>query len=105
LALRLLIGASAIFVVLTAGLYAWTLSWAGLFPRDGPTLIVGRDFLNFWMYGRAARTADPSRFYDPLAYRDALAALLGPAELVLSAERHAGRRAFGRLPYLAALLC
>jgi hypothetical protein len=68
-ALRLLIGASAGFVVLTAALYAWMISWAGPFPRDGSTLVVGRDFLNFWMYGRAAWTPDPSRFYDPLLYR------------------------------------
>jgi Glycosyltransferase family 87 len=108
-ALRLLIGASAIFVVLTAGLYVWTLSWAGPFPRDGSTLVVGRDFLNFWMYGRAAWAADPGRFYDPLAYRDALAALLGadypgqnwsypPSVMLVAAP-------FGRLPYLAALVC
>ena len=53
-ALRLLIGASAVFVVLTAGLYAWTISWMWPFPRDGSTLVVGRDFLNFWMYGQTA---------------------------------------------------
>jgi hypothetical protein len=76
-ALRLLIGASACFVVLTACLYAWMISWAGPFPRDGSSLVVGRDFLSFWMYGRAAWTPDPSRFYDPLLYKDALAALLG----------------------------
>ena len=107
--LRLLIGASAGFVVLTAALYAWMISWAGPFPRDGSTLVVGRDFLNFWMYGRAAWTPDPSRFYDPLLYRDALAALLGagypgqnwsyPPSVMLAAAL------FGRLPYLAALLC
>jgi hypothetical protein len=60
-ALRLLIGASAVFVVLTAGLYAWTISWMWPFPRDGSTLVVGRDFLNFWMYGQTAWTPDPSR--------------------------------------------
>jgi Glycosyltransferase family 87 len=108
-ALRLLIGASAGFVVLTAALYAWMISWTGPFPRDGSTLVVGRDFLNFWMYGRAAWTPDPSRFYDPLLYRDALAALLGagypgqnwsyPPSVMLAASL------FGRLPYLAALLC
>jgi hypothetical protein len=76
-ALRLLIGASAGFVVLTAALYAWMISWGGPFPRDGSSLVVGRDFLNFWMSGRAAWTPDPSRFYDPFLYRDALAALLG----------------------------
>ena len=107
-ALRLLIGASAGFVVLTACLYAWMISWTGPFPRDGSTLVIGRDFLNFWMYGRAGWTPDPSRFYDPLLYRDALAALLGagypgqnwsyPPSVMLVAAL------FGRLPYLAALL-
>lgn len=108
-ALRLLIGASACFVALTACLYVWMISWAGPFPRDGSSLVVGRDFLNFWMYGRAAWTPDPSRFYDPLLYKDALAALLGaaypgqnwsyPPSIMLAAA------AFGRLPYLVALLC
>jgi hypothetical protein len=107
-ALRLLIGASATFVVLTAILYAWSISWTGPFPRDGSTLVVGRDFLNFWMYGRAAWTPDPSRFYDPLVYRDVLVALLGadypgqnwsyPPSIMLVAAL------FGRLPYLTALL-
>ena len=108
-ALRLLIGAGACFAVLTACLYAWMISWAGPFPRDGSSLVVGRDFLNFWMYGRSAWTPDPSRFYDPLLYKDALAALLGtgypgqnwsyPPSIMLAAA------AFGRLPYLVALLC
>jgi hypothetical protein len=108
-ALRLLIGASAIFVVLTAGLYAWTISWTWPFPRDGSTLVVGRDFLNFWMYGRTAWTPYPSRFYEHQLYRDALAVLLGPdypgqnwsypPSIMLVAAL------FGRLPYLAALLC
>ena len=96
-AVRLLIGASAIFVVLTAGLYAWTLSSAGPFRRDGSTLIVGRDFLNFWMYGaggmdgrsepllRSARLSGRAR--GPVGRR------LSRPELVLSDERHAGRRA------------
>jgi hypothetical protein len=101
-ALRLLIGASAGFVMLTAALYAWMISWGGPFPRDGSNLVVGRDFLNFWMYRRAAWTPDPSRFYDPLLYRDALAALLGaghpgqnwsyPPSVMLAAAL------FGRLP-------
>ncbi len=61
------------------------------------------------MYGRAAWMPDPGRFYNPQVYNDALAALLGPGypgqnwsyppTIMLVAA------GFGRLPYLAALLC
>src|SRR5205085_12196975 len=36
------------------GAYLATVNWAWPFPRDSSTLIVGRDFLNLWMYGRVA---------------------------------------------------
>jgi hypothetical protein len=108
-ALRLLTWASGGFVVVTAVYYVATISWVGPIPRDATTLVVGRDFLNFWMYGRAAWMPDPSRFYDPQLYRDALTALLGagypgqnwsyPPSIMLIAAP------FGRLPYLAALGC
>jgi hypothetical protein len=104
-----LIGAGAIFAALAAIRYGWTISWVEPIPRDGSTLVVGRDFLNFWMYGRAAWMPDPGRFYDPQIYNDALAALLGPGypgqnwsyppSIMLVAAW------FGRLPYLPALLC
>lgn len=106
-ALRVLLGAGTIFAVLTAGYYVWSASWSSPFPRDGSTLVVGRDFLNFWMYGRAAWTPDPGRLYDVTLYRDALAAFLGdhypgqnwsyPPSIMLIAAW------FGRLPYLSAL--
>ena len=77
-------------------------------PRDSTGLVIGRDFLNFWMYGRAAALPDPQRFYDPLVYARELRALLWPdyAEqnfsypptiMLLAAP-------FGRLPYMPALL-
>ena len=50
----------ALFAI-TSIAYAWTIDWRGAIPRDGTTLAVGRDFLNFWMYGRAAVSADPGR--------------------------------------------
>ena len=75
---RMLAVLAVFFAVVSAGGYLYTLSWNGDFPRDGTTLVVGRDFLNFWMYGRAAPSADPSRFYDVAEYHRALAALLGP---------------------------
>jgi hypothetical protein len=109
IAVRTLTWASAVFAALTAIHYVCTISWVQPFPRDATTLVVGRDFLNFWMYGRAAWMDEPSRFYDLHAYHGALAELLGPgypgqnwsyppSVLLLAAP-------FGRLPYFAALLC
>ncbi|HLN08847.1 MAG TPA: glycosyltransferase family 87 protein [Xanthobacteraceae bacterium] len=69
---------SAAFVVMAAVRYLSTISWVDHFPRDATTLVVGRDFLNFWMYGLAAATPDPGRWYDPAIYNGELAALLGP---------------------------
>jgi hypothetical protein len=69
---------AAFFAAVAAGGYLYTLSGSTPFPRDGTSLVVGRDFLNFWMYGRAAPSADPNRFYDLAEYHRALAALLGP---------------------------
>jgi hypothetical protein len=93
----------------TIAAYACTTDWSGTIPRDGTTLAVGRDFLNLWMYGRAAGSADPGRFYDLAAYHDALRSLLGmeldgqnwsypPSIMFLAAP-------FGQLGYLAALAC
>src|SRR5829696_7756928 len=75
--IRALAALATFFVVLAAGGYLYTVSWTES-PHDGTSLVVGRDFLNFWMYGRAAPTADPSRFYDFAEYHRALEALLGP---------------------------
>jgi hypothetical protein len=97
----------AFFVVVAAGAYAYTLDWHLPFPRDGTTLVVGRDFLNFWMYGRAASSAHPGAWYDPHIYNTMLAALLGgnypgqnwsypPTLMLLMAP-------FARLGYLPAL--
>ncbi|MEA2870291.1 MAG: hypothetical protein QOH67_267 [Hyphomicrobiales bacterium] len=68
----------AFFGAVAAGGYLYTMSWSTPFPRDGTSLVAGRDFLNVWMYGRAATEADPSRFYDAGLYARALEALLGP---------------------------
>lgn len=97
----------AFFVIVAAAAYAYTLNWRLPFPRDGTTLVVGRDFLNFWMYGRAAATPDPGAWYDPHTYNTMLAALLGdnypgqnwsypPTLMLLMAP-------FARLGYLPAL--
>jgi hypothetical protein len=106
--IRILTIASGIFVVLTAIVYFWKISWVSPIPRDATTLVVGRDFLNFWMYGRAAWLPDPHRFYDPQAYNAVLFAFLGPdypgqnwsyppSVMLIAAP-------FGRLGYFQALL-
>jgi glycosyl transferase family 87 len=92
----------------TALAYLTTISWVAPIPRDSTGLVVGRDFLNFWMYGRAAALPDPQRFYDPLVYARELSELLWPdypeqnfsyppTIMLIVAP-------FGRLPYMPALL-
>jgi hypothetical protein len=95
------------FCLVAIAVYAWLLPPATPFPRDGSGLIVGRDFLNFWMYGRAATSAQPWAWYDLATYQRAIAALLGPGYpgqnwsyppsiMLLAAP-------FGRMGYLPAL--
>ena len=95
------------FVVVALGAYIYTLDIRPLFPRDGTTLVVGRDFLNFWMYGRAAQLPNPGQWYDPQLYNNVLATFLGgdypgqnwsypPIIMLLMAP-------FGALGYLPAL--
>jgi hypothetical protein len=97
----------AFFLVASAGVYLWKLDGGLPFPRDGSTLVVGRDFLNFWMYGRAAMLPDPGRWYDAALYQEALTGLLGagypgqnwsypPSVMLVAAP-------FGFLGYLQAL--
>lgn len=106
-AIRVLTVASVIFAALTAAVYAWKVVWIGPIPRDATSLVVGRDFLNFWMYGRAAWLPDPGRYYDPHVYNNFLTTFLGPdypgqnwsypPSLMLLAAP------FGRLGYFTAL--
>lgn len=107
-ALKALVLLGAFFFVAVAAAYCLTLSWGEPIPRDATSLVVGRDYMNFWMYGRAAATADPGRFYDPALYNETLRALLGPnyfghnwsyppSVMLIAAP-------FGRLPYLPGLL-
>ncbi|HEV7634500.1 MAG TPA: glycosyltransferase family 87 protein [Bradyrhizobium sp.] len=74
-ALLLLGGALFALTMLT---YFCTTDWTSPFPRDRATLVLGRDFLNLWMYGRAVLDLDPARFYDLATYNAELAKLLGP---------------------------
>jgi hypothetical protein len=98
----------AVFFALSVIAYVATLTWTGALPHDSTGLVVGRDFLNFWMYGRAVESAHPALFYDPHVYNHALQALLGadyipqrwsyPPSIMLVAVP------FGQLGYLPALL-
>jgi hypothetical protein len=72
----LLLGGALFTLALLA--YACTTNWTWPFPRDNVTLVLGRDFLNLWMYGRAIADTDPARFYDIVTYNAELAKLLGP---------------------------
>lgn len=107
--IRILTVASVLCAALVAIVYVLKITWAAPIPRDATTLVVGRDFLNFWMYGRAAWLPNPSRFYDPQIYNAALTALLGPdypgqnwsyppSVMLIAAP-------FGLLGYFPALLC
>jgi hypothetical protein len=107
--IRVLTTAAVICAVLIAALYARNISWVAPIPREGTTGVVGRDFVNFWMYGRAAWLADPGRFYDAHIYNEMLPTFLGvnfpgqiwlyPPSIMLIAAP------FGRLSYVPALLC
>ena len=98
---------AAVFFALAAVLYISSVSWTSALPRDYLGLAIGRDFLNFWMYGRAALEADPGRLYDVGLYNAALRALAGgdypgqtwsyPPSVMLVAFP------FGHLGYLPAL--
>jgi hypothetical protein len=70
---------AAIVFLLAAALYVTSLTGGGAFPRDIMNFVAGRDFLNVWMYGRAAFESDPGRFYNVDIYNAALRALLGGA--------------------------
>jgi hypothetical protein len=100
---------STFFFAAAAIAYFATISWVDPIPRDGTTLVVGRDFLNYWMYGRVAGTPDPGRFYDLATYNGELAALVGPGYLGQNLPNPPSFMLlawpFARLTYLPALLC
>jgi hypothetical protein len=76
--LRALLLLGGALFALTLVTYLFTTHWVSPFPRDKATLVLGRDFLNLWMYGRAVFDIDPARFYDVATYNAELARLLGP---------------------------
>lgn len=89
--------------------HLYKISWVDPISPDATILIVGRDFLNFWMYGRAALTPDPGRFYDFDLYNRELSLVFGledmgvnwsyPPSIMLVAAP------FGELNYVYALTC
>lgn len=88
--------------------YAWNLNGSPPFLKDDAGFIIGRDFFNTWLYGRAAVLPDPGRFYDHAVYGAWFTKLVPenaldhiwsyPPQFLLLATP------FGQLPYLAALL-
>lgn len=87
--------------------WLWLIDPAHPIPRDGTGLVVGRDFVNFWIAGRHAWGPDPGQYYDLATYQQAMAPIVGadysgqvwsypPAIMLLAAP-------FGLLPYLPAL--
>jgi Glycosyltransferase family 87 len=76
--LRALLLLGGALFVLTLVSYLLTTNWTGAFPRDKVTLVLGRDFLNLWMYGVAAFEPDSARYYDLATYNAELAKMLGP---------------------------
>ncbi|MEC3912119.1 glycosyltransferase family 87 protein [Sphingobium sp. CR2-8] len=105
--LRILwVGAGLLLLVFVPA-YLFTLTPGQGMPRDGTSLVVGRDFLNIWMYGRAAWEANPERYYELDTYIAALGPIVGagypgqlwsypPVAMLVAAP-------FGLLPYLPAL--
>jgi len=105
--LRLLTWAAVLLFVAYGAVYVATLDFGHLIPRDGKMHVIGRDFLNFWMYGRAAFEANPGQYYDLRTYWAAADAVTGPgyppqlwsyppSVMLLAAP-------FGMLPYMGAL--
>ena len=105
--LRLLNWAALLLFLAYGAVYVATLDFGHPLPRDGKVHVIGRDFLNFWMYGRAAFEANPGQYYDLRTYWAAADAVTGPGyppqlwsyppSVMLFAAP------FGALPYMVAL--
>ncbi|MFC3442650.1 glycosyltransferase family 87 protein [Sphingobium rhizovicinum] len=105
--LRLLWVGAGLLLLMFVPAYLLTMTPGQGIPRDGTSLVVGRDFLNIWMYGRAAWAPHPELHYDMDTYLAALGPVVGegypgqlwsypPVALLFAAP-------FGLLPYLPAL--
>lgn len=70
--------AMSVIAALLLGAYLLGVSWRWPYPQDHETYVFGRDFFNFWAYGRAAFLDNPGRFYDIAAYGRFMEETLGP---------------------------
>lgn len=106
--LKLLARVAPLFAAFYAALWLISIDFAHDIPRDGTGLVVGRDFLNLWMAGKAAWGVDPAQFYDLATYQAAMARFVGadypgqiwsypPSVMLIAAP-------FGQLPYVPALI-
>ena len=70
IALPAIVASAALLAV-----YLATTAWQLPYPRDLHGYVLGRDFLNAWLYGREAWGEAAGRFYDIRLYNAELAAL------------------------------
>jgi len=87
----------------------WAVQWRQPIPWDGSGMTIGKDFFNFWMYGREAFSVDPGRFYDLETYQAAVRQLLGPDSIYQPNWSYPPSimllaPPFGALPYVPSLI-
>lgn len=106
--IRLLARVAPLFAAVYAILWFVSLDLSHAIPRDGTTLVVGRDFLNTWVVGQIAWGPHPERFYDLATYQAEVAKWVGPGYLGQVWSYPPSVMLVGaplsRLPYLAALV-
>ena len=88
--------------------YLATMDWQFSFPRDFQSFAIGRDFLNFWTYGREAWSGEAGRFYDIVLYNQHLRELTGwayePQQWSYPPHLMLLMAPFGLLPYIPAYI-
>ncbi len=105
--LKLLARVAPLFAAFYAALWLISIDFAHDIPRDGTGLVVGRDFLDLWMAGKAAWGGDLAQSYDLATYQAAMVPFVGadypgqiwsypPSVMLIAAP-------FGQLPYGAGL--
>ncbi len=75
-------GAGVLFLVVEVLYFgSWKHPSLSVPTWDAIDAVIGRDFLNIWMGGRAALAGGPAAWFDANAYNDAIRALLEPNPL------------------------
>ena len=96
-----------IFAAAYAIFWIVSLDFSHAIPRDGTTLVIGRDFLNTWTVGHIAWGPHAERFYDLATYQAEVAKWAGPDYLGQVWSYPPSSMLVGaplaRLPYLVAL--